>query len=127
MVEEKSHAAVARRFRRIVEDLALVDFDDPDLIPHIEALRTRAKVALSDSKFAPGNPAFHEARRLGTKSRVEASIKKNATYVTEIKAIREQGATTLTQVASTLNALGIKPPRSAAWTTSMVCRLERMG
>jgi DNA invertase Pin-like site-specific DNA recombinase len=98
----------------------------------IISARTKAALAARRARGLPlGTPRdlsayAREAAAVGRAS-IQANAKKHATEVApEIQAARQQGCTSLRQVAAYRNDQGVVTPRGKLWTAAAVRNAERM-
>lgn len=120
-------------------DFVAVDFPQANrLTVHILAavaeheaamISTRTKAALAAAKLRGvklGNPKnlTNKARREGRKVSIEQrranAAKRAADVLPAIQAAQDGGATSLRQIAGTLNARGITAPRGGTWSAAQV-------
>ena len=87
----------------------------------------RTKAALRAKKAAGarlGNPTnLHAAGLIGRSAQAQAADEFAADLVPVIQAIRNAGASTLSEIANALNGRGVRPPRGSNWHRSSVRNL----
>lgn len=105
------YAALAEKERNVIAD------------------RTRAALAAAKARGARlGNPDPVKLREAGNAARTARADARAAQILPAIAAARKAGASTLREIAESLNAWGISSPRGATWHPASVARaLDRLG
>src|SRR5712675_1591629 len=101
------YAALAEKERRLISE------------------RTKAALAAKKAAGAAlGNPRnLHAAGLIGRSAQAQAADEFATNLVPLLQAIRNAGASTLSEIAKALNGRGIRPPRGSNWHRSSVRNL----
>ena len=91
--------------------------------------RTRAALGAAKARGVRlGNPDTDKMREAGNTARTARADARAAQILPAIAAARKAGASTLREIAESLNARGISSPRGATWHPASVARaLDRLG
>ncbi len=127
MPDDASSLAKAKNFkmRKVLIQITKLDPKGEDFEAQFGMIRERAKQLLKDGAARAGNPVSLKANRdKALAARLAKKEEREAVLRPLIAQLRNEGLSSLRQIADRLTAMGHAPPRGGKWHPHRISRIE---